>query len=350
MARVLRPRLVGTGAQEDVGRGIDQGRGPGGEPVDLSAPPPQAAQSLEERRHHVRVELRAGEPAQLSQALPVAERAPVRPFAGHRVVAVHHAEHARDLGDVHAGEAVRVPAAVEVLVVVPHAGHELVAEERPRDLGADAGVLADELPLLRGQRPGLEQHAVRDADLADVVQEGDVLQLAQALVVPPELAPEQRRIPGHAAGVAERVVVLGAERRAQGAQVGEVQPLDLLVEVRALDGEGDQLGDRLGDGDLVLREPALHVVQQLDRADHLAAGDERKDDEAALAVGERRSRSLSVRRGSWTVSKATARRSSIASAGGVPVLQENSRPAQTPSKRPFVLEATQMSRSSPSSR
>jgi len=89
--------------------------------------------------------------------------------------------------------------------------------------------------------PALSQHAVRDADLADVVEEGDVLQLDQALVVPPELAPEQRRIAGHAAGVAERVVVLGAEGRAQGAQVGEVQPLDLLVEICALDGEGDSL-------------------------------------------------------------------------------------------------------------
>ena len=171
---------------------------------------------------------------------------------------------------------------------MPHAGHELVAEERPGDLGADAGVLADELPLLGGQRSGLEQHAVRDADLADVVEEGDVLQLGQALVVPSELATQQRRVAGHAAGVAERVVVLGAERRAQCAQVGEVQPLDFVVQLRALDGEGDQLGDRFGDGDLVRREPSLHVVEQFDGADHLVVGDEGEDDEAALAVGESR--------------------------------------------------------------
>ena len=257
MARVLRPRLVGARAQEDVGRRVDQGRGLRGELVHLRAAPPQAAQGLEERRDHVRVELRAGEPAQLRQALAVAERAPVRALARHRVVAVHHAEQARDLGDVRAGEAVRVAAAVEVLVVMPHAGHELVAEERPRDLGADAGVLTDELPLLRGQRSGLEQHAVRHADLADVVEEGDVLQLDQALVAPAQLAPQQRGVPGDAAGVAERVVVLGAERRAQGAQVGEVQSLDLVVQLRPLDGEGDELGDRLGDADLLFREPAL---------------------------------------------------------------------------------------------
>ncbi len=50
-----------------------------------------------------------------------------------------------------AGEAVGVAAAVEALVMVAHAGDELLVEERAHDLGADAGVLAYELPLLGGQ-------------------------------------------------------------------------------------------------------------------------------------------------------------------------------------------------------
>ena len=117
-----------------------------------------------------------------------------------------------------AGQAVGVALAVEALVVVAHAGHELFVEQRPHDLGADAGVLADELPLLGGQRSGLEQDTVGDADLADVVQEGDVLDLVQALVGPAQLAAEQGHVGGHPAGVTERVVVLGATAPSESAR------------------------------------------------------------------------------------------------------------------------------------
>ena len=233
---------------------------------------------------------------------------------------------------------------------MPHRQGQLFAEQGPDDLGADAGVLAHQLPLLAVQRAGLEQHAVGDGDLADVVQEGRVLHLGEALVGPAELAPQQRHVRRDTGGVPERVVVLGAERRAQGLEVAEVQALDLLVELGALDGEGDQLGDRLGDADLLGREPALHVVEQLDRADHLVVGDERQHDEAALAVGARRVALPSFRRGSSRLSKATARRSSIARRAEASPVRENSRPVQTPSKWPFVLDATQTSLSSPSSR
>ena len=141
----------------------------------LRAAPPQASQRAQEGGDHLGIELRADAAPQLGQALAVAERRPVGPPARHGVVAVDHAHGAGDQRDLVAGQAVGVAAAVEALVVVAHAGHQLLVEQRPHDLGADAGVLAHELPLFGGERPALEQHAVGHADLADVVQEGDVL-------------------------------------------------------------------------------------------------------------------------------------------------------------------------------
>ena len=47
--------------------------------------------------------------------------------------------------------------------------------DRAHDALADRGVLAHQRPLVLGQRAGLEQHVVGDAELADVVQERDVL-------------------------------------------------------------------------------------------------------------------------------------------------------------------------------
>ena len=51
--------------------------------------------------------------------------------------------------DVLAGQAVGIAVAVPALVVVAHAGDERLVEQRPDDLGAEDGVLAHQLPLVR---------------------------------------------------------------------------------------------------------------------------------------------------------------------------------------------------------
>ena len=244
----------------------------------------QTFQGAFEGDDHVRVELRAGAASQLGQALAIAQRASIGPLAGHGVVAVHHAHRPGDQRDRLAGQAVGVALSVETFVVVAHPRHELVVEQGAHDLGADAGVLAHELPLFGRQRPGLEQHAVGDADLADVVQEGDVAHLLEAIRGPVQLGTQQGHVGGHPAGVAEGVVILGRQRRAQGPQVAQVKALDLFVELGVLEGQGDELTDRFGRGRLVLCEDALDVVEQVDDADDLVAGHQGQRDEAALTV------------------------------------------------------------------
>ena len=44
-----------------------------------------------------------------------------------------------------------------------------------------------------------------------------------------------------------------------------MEVLDLLVELGVLERQGHELGDRLGDGDLLVGELALDVVEQVDQ-------------------------------------------------------------------------------------
>ena len=79
--------------------------------------------------------------------------------------------------------------AVPALVAGAHdAADVLQLVDRGDDLLAELRVRLDQEALLVGQRPGLQQHRVRDADLADVVEERAELQPLQRVAVEPELA------------------------------------------------------------------------------------------------------------------------------------------------------------------
>jgi hypothetical protein len=122
------------------------------------------------------------------------ERATVGPIADQRVEEIGDRGDPALERDLLSGEPARIPGAVPALVMSE--GNRRREREQPRrrageDAVADLGVPLDDLPLRFGQRPGLEQDAVRDADLADVVQAaGDADQLA-VLVVEAEAAREQ---------------------------------------------------------------------------------------------------------------------------------------------------------------
>ena len=231
---------------------------------------------MQEGRRHLRVELLAGATAQLRAALGIGEGRAVGTLVRHGVVGVDDAQRPRQDRGLDSGKAVRVAAAVVAFVMMTNAGHEIVVEQRRHDLGADRRVLAHELPLLGVQRPRLVQHAVRDADLADVVQVSHVLDSAQVLLGPAELASEQRHVGGHPAGVPQGVVVLDVQRRAQGPQVAQVQVADLVVEAGVGHGQSGLLAEPAGEIALLLAERALAAA--LD-ADELA--------ERTVAVQER---------------------------------------------------------------
>src|SRR5450759_1127133 len=106
----------------------------------------QAFERADERRHQIRVELGAAAAPHLLEALPTSQAHPVWPAARHRVVSVDEAHGPRDDGDGRAGQTIGVAVAVEALMMMAHRRGQLPVEEGPHDLGADARVLAHELP------------------------------------------------------------------------------------------------------------------------------------------------------------------------------------------------------------
>ena len=209
----------------------------------------------EQRVDHRRVELGAGVGAQLVARAVLAQRLAVRAVGDERVVGVAGQDDACRERDRLAGEAVGVAAAVPALVLVADGGRD-VAEPRQRaqDALADDRVLAHELPLVVVELAGLVQHVVGDADLADVVQHRDGLDLGHRPRLEPEPVRDGDRQVADGVGVLAGVAVAGLERgrqRAHDGLVGLGRAAALLLEVAQDLGEGglavrDALGRRQG--------------------------------------------------------------------------------------------------------
>src|SRR5437868_4788105 len=129
-------------------------------------------------------------------------------------------------------EAVRVAAAVPALVMRPRDGSREVEQLVPRSgeqRVAGLGVLLDRSSLLRSERPRLRQEALRDRDLADVVQRAREAQQLRARVVQAELAGDRGRVRSDALDVRTGGAVVVVDRAAEpvdGLPVGATQ-LDL---------------------------------------------------------------------------------------------------------------------------
>src|SRR5207302_9868416 len=98
-----------------------------------------------------------------------------------------------------------VPARVMRVDELP--GRPVQMRDLPDDPLPQGGVLANLLELLVGERPGLEEHAVGDADLAQVMQEEAVLELRIGEEVGLDARGEEESELGHALGVSPGLVV-----------------------------------------------------------------------------------------------------------------------------------------------
>ena len=96
----------------------------------------------------------------------------------------------RELRDVLARERVEVAVPVPALVVVADAGADRVeVRQVAEDRVAEGHVLLDDVELLVGQLARLAQDLVRDADLADVVQQPREPQRAELVRPVPSRVP-----------------------------------------------------------------------------------------------------------------------------------------------------------------
>ena len=140
---------------------------------------------LDERVDDLGIELDPGELAELAERLLVGQRLhAVRARGRHRLERVGDVEDAGQLRDLLAQEPVGIARAVVPLVVVAN-DRQLRGQplDRGDDLRAQDRVRVHHLALFAGQAVRLQQDVVRDADLADVVEQAaplDGLHLARA--------------------------------------------------------------------------------------------------------------------------------------------------------------------------
>ena len=216
----------------------------------------------------------------------------VRAPARHGVVGVDDGHGPGEQRDLLTRETVGIPLAVVALVVVAHGEHQVLGEEGPDDVGAHHGVFAHLLPLLLVEAARLEEHAVRDADLADVVQVGGLFERREHVLGPAQLSPEHDGVRGHAGGVAQGVVVLGVEGGAQRLEVAQVHALDLVVELGVLDGEGELRAHALEEVAVDVGEGVRVGAAQVEDAEESGVGREGDDDAGRETLEGRRVRQL----------------------------------------------------------
>src|SRR5271165_2059157 len=123
-------------------------------------------------------------PAPLEDVIDLHGREPlaVMAVAGHGIKRVGHRDNACFERNLLAGEAVGISRSIQTLVVVADTGKN-VAEllQILEDGDADLDMGLDLAILLGGQRPGLLEDLVIDADLADVVQQSRKVKVAAFL-------------------------------------------------------------------------------------------------------------------------------------------------------------------------
>ena len=106
----------------------------------------------------------------------------------------------------------------------------------------------------------------------------------------PSCLAQHHRVGRDACGVAQRVVVLGVERGAQRLEVAEVHPLDLVVELRVLDGEGELRAHALEQVAVDGGERVGIGAAQVEDAEEAGVGRQRDDDAGGETLDSRRSR------------------------------------------------------------
>lgn len=193
----------------------------------------------EHRMSAKRIELCATAALELSQRLLQRQCRTVRAVGKHRVNRICHADDPADERNVVAFWARRIACAVVALVMVARAAAQLRHGcDILQDALANLRMLADDAIFVFGELVRFFENVLRHADLADIVQQRRVVEVAVL-----HLAPAQR--PADAQGVLRDIVGMA-----------------LLIAVPGVDGVGESR-DRLDRQALDLHRLAQHLCFQL---------------------------------------------------------------------------------------
>ena len=182
---------------------------------------------------------------------------------------------------------VRVALAVPALVTGADDRAD-VAElvDRREDLRAQLRVHLDQRALVVVERAGLQEDRVRDADLADVVEERAELEALERLTVEPELGADLERGVRDPARMRGRVLVARLERVRERLDRGEERALERLEARRVRDRELGLVGETAQELELALGEWDLRRRRRL-RSAPAAVHMERGDRVGARPAGRR---------------------------------------------------------------
>ena len=182
----------------------------------------------------LRIELGAPAPLNLSQHIIEVHLLPVYTAGGHSVKGVGHADDPAVEGDVFPFEALGIAPAVIALMMILGALHHMGYEGKVlEDFGALRGMALHDSVFLIRQAAGLFQHAVRNADLADIMHEGGPADVFAILPGQAELFGNHGGVGGNPRGMLVGFFVLGVH----GAGDGEdrlVRHFDFQIGLRQL--------------------------------------------------------------------------------------------------------------------
>ena len=169
-----------------------------------------------------RVVAHAGPLLDLGQGGLQRQSGPVGPMTDHRLDDVGDRQNARLGQDVTILQAVGVAGTVEALVMLAdHLGNVALELDVGEDLGAGAGMLADEQHLGLAQPARLAQDLRRHDDFADVVEQRRRAQRPDLLFAPAELGGDRA---GQRADPTLMTGGVGVAQFRRGAQCGDGRP------------------------------------------------------------------------------------------------------------------------------
>src|SRR5438552_478026 len=113
-----------------------------------------------------------GLPAQSFQGILRGKRVPVRTIGDQRVVNVRNLENPRHQRYFISGEAIRIPASVHSLMVMPNPRQDAAQRfQRRTDARSNGRMLLHNLHFFHSQRPGLQENLVRYRYFSNVVKQ-----------------------------------------------------------------------------------------------------------------------------------------------------------------------------------
>src|SRR5713101_8576056 len=173
----------------------------------------------QERRHHRRIEVGAGAALDLRARCRNRNGARVRAIVRHGIERIGHREDPSAQGDVLAPQPFGVAGPIPPLVVVVDDGNGPAQEWHVLDEApADFRMRAHDLPFVGRQRPRLEENAVRNGDLADVVEHDAVLDVGELALRHAVGLGQGKRIDAHALRVSPRAGIARPEHVPEGGE------------------------------------------------------------------------------------------------------------------------------------